>query len=180
MSFFKSILGAVAPIVGGIFGGPAGAALGTGLAGVLAPRPQPMQPFSMGRLPFQASSFAPMTVSSLGSLPQLGRAAGAIGGTVIAGGAAVLRSARSISRSANAYCSRHPAWCASIGGLPGVVGLLESGQLPVIRRRRGRGITPRDLRSFRRVANLVRGYCPTVRRIPSRALHVRRTGISHA
>jgi len=113
---------------------------------------------------------------TMGALPPLGRALGgaaALGGAVVAGG-------RAIASSAMTYCRRHPAWCAQIGGTAVIAGMIEQGQLPTIRRRRGRGITPKDLRSFRRVANLVRGFCPTVRRIPTRALHVRRTGITHA
>jgi len=96
---------------------------------------------------------------ALGALPAVGAA---VGGLVVRGGAA-------IARSAMGYCRRNPAWCASIGGTAAVAGLIESGQLPTIRRRRGRGITPRDLRSFKRVANLIRGFCPTVRRVPTRA-----------
>lgn len=120
---------------------------------------------------------SPVMTPTMGALPPLvGRALPMIAGA----GALVVRGAASIARSAMTYCRRNPAWCASIGGTAAIAGLIESGQLPTIRRRRGRGITPKDLRSFRRVANLVRGFCPTVRRIPSRSLHVRKTGITHA
>jgi hypothetical protein len=39
--------------------------------------------------------------------------------------------------------------------------------LPPIKRRRRKGITPRDLSSFRRVASLIKSYGPTARRVPS-------------
>lgn len=119
---------------------------------------------------------SPMIQQTMGALPQVGRALPLLAGA----GSLVVSGARAAARSAMVYCRRHPNWCSTIGGTAAVAAMIESGQLPTIKRRRGRGITPKDLRSFRRVANLVRGYCPTVRRIPSRALHVRKTGITHA
>jgi hypothetical protein len=124
----------------------------------------------------QRSSLVASLPAGMGSLPQLGRAMPALA----AAGTAVMVTARAAMRSANIYCRRHPVWCASIGGTLAISDMILGGTLPVIRRRRGRGITPRDLRSFRRVAGLIRGFCPTVRRIPSRAIHARKTGIIHA
>lgn len=172
MSLFKSIIGAAAPIVGGIFGGPAGAALGAAIGGAVARPKQVAAPLSL------TGTLMPGVMPAMGALPPL--VGGAIGGAVVAGGRVALMSARTIARSAVTYCRRHPAWCASIGGTAAIGAMIEAGQLPTIRRRRGRGITPRDLRSFRRVGSLIRGFCPTVRRIPARQLHVRRTAITHA
>lgn len=182
MSLFKSIgkaIGGIARAVSPIASIIPGGALVTGALGQLGMRSakESVAPIMLSQPAPQLSLMPASFPSMMGSLPTIGRAAGtavgAVGGMVIARGA-------SIARSAMAYCRRNPGWCASIGGTAAVSALIESGQLPVIRRRRGRGITPRDLRSFRRVANLVRGYCPTVRRIPHKALHVRRTGITHA
>lgn len=174
MSFFRKIAQIAAPIVGGVFGGPAGAALGLQVSGALAKQPAPMA--LSGPTLVSTQSGSAVFTQAMGALPQLGRALpmiGAAGGLVVSG-------ARAAMRSAQVYCRRHPAWCAQIGGTAAIMAMIESGQLPPVPRRRGRGITPKDLKSFRRVANLVRGYCPTVRRIPSRSLHVRKTGISHA
>jgi hypothetical protein len=127
------------------------------------------------------SQFSPGAVAGMGSLPGLGQvatrgAAGAVGfGVGIAAGRA-----RAIARGAAALCIKHPQWCSTIGGVAAVGAMMEAGQLPIPKRHRGRGLTPRDLRSFRRVARLIRVFAPTVRRIPHRALHVRGTGITHA
>lgn len=175
MSLFKSILSVAAPIIGGVFGGPVGAALGGAIGGAIAPRPPAPAPVNLvsGSGGWGGGGDV-YTTQTMGALPPIiSRGLPALGGAVMAGGRAVMRSAQT-------YCRRHPAWCAQIGGTAAIMAMIESGQLPPIRHRRGRGITPKDLRSFRRVANLVRGFCPTVRRIPSRALHVRRTGIQHA
>ena len=85
----------------------------------------------------------------------------AVGGAVVRTG---IRGARSITNSAISYCRKHPAWCSTIGGIAAVEGLVGSGQLPIVKRRRARGISASELRSFRRVARFFRGYCPTVRR----------------
>lgn len=106
-------------------------------------------------------------------LPALGRTLGFGAGVMIAKG-------RNIARAAAALCVKHPQWCSTIGGVAAVAAMMESGQMPIPKRRRGRGLSPRDLRSFRRVARLIRVFAPTVRRIPHKALHVRGTGISHA
>ena len=105
----------------------------------------------------------------MGALPAIGFGVGMVVGR-----------ARQIARGAAALCIKHPQWCSTIGGVAAVGAMMESGQLPIPKRHRGRGLTPRDLRSFRRVARLIRVFAPTVRRIPHRALHVRGTGITHA
>jgi hypothetical protein len=119
----------------------------------------------------------------MGSTPGAGMGGGvlrALPGAIGYGAGVVVGRARAIARGAAALCAKHPQWCSTIGGVAAVAGMMESGQLPVPKRRRGRGLTPRDLRSFRRVARLIRVFAPTVRRIPHRALHVRGTGITHA
>lgn len=123
------------------------------------------------------------SVSQIRPLPTMGTMPGMVGRALPAlgfGAGVVVARAGAIARGAAALCSKHPQWCSTIGGVAAVAALMESGQLPVPKRRRGRGLTPKDLRSFRRVARLIRVFAPTVRRIPSRALHVRTTGISHA
>lgn len=116
-------------------------------------------------------------IPTMGTLPPLVRT---LPGVVGFGAGVVARKARTIARAAAALCIKHPQWCSTIGGVAAVGAMMESGQLPIPKRRRGRGLTPRDLRSFRRVARLIRGFAPTVRRIPHKALHVRGTGITHA
>jgi len=164
MSLRRIINRAAGIVVGGLTGGVPGA-----IAGALAPMGSPS---------------GPTMLPAMGSLP----GAGAIGGAVVRGlpgaigfgaGVAVAR-AGAIARGAAQLCMKHPQWCSTIGGVAAVGALMESGQLPIPKRRRGRGVTPKDLRSFRRVARLIRVFAPTVRRIPPRALHVRGTGITHA
>lgn len=89
-------------------------------------------------------------------LPGLG-AAGAVAGVAV-------RGASAIARSAATYCRRHPTWCATIGGVAAVEGLVRSGQLPPIKRRRRRGISGRELSSFCRVAGVLKRYGPTASR----------------
>lgn len=106
----------------------------------------------------------PSITPAMGRIPQaLTTLPGA--GAVIAGGAAVVRGARTVYRSAATYCRRNPAWCAQIGGTAAIAGMIQSGQLPPIRRRRGRGISSRDLRAYRRVHNLLAGFCAPKARI---------------
>lgn len=186
MSFFRKLVGVAAPIVGGIFGGPVGAALGSAVGGSVQKRaaaPLAMPgPGPTGYTFDLGSSLMPVgaraaVMPTMGSLPALGRG---VAGTIGYGAGMVIGRSRTIARAAGALCLKHPQWCSTIGGTAAIAALMESGQMPVPKRRRGRGLTPRDLRSFRRVASLVRGFCPTVRRIPSRAIHARKTGIIHA
>jgi len=118
---------------------------------------------------------------AMGALPPIGgTAVRTLPGMVGFGVGMAVGRGRAIARGAAALCIKHPQWCSTIGGVAAVGAMMESGQLPIPKRHRGRGLTPRDLRSFRRVARLIRVFAPTVRRIPHRALHVRGTGISHA
>lgn len=145
MSLFKGILGAVAPIVGGMIGGPVGAAIGTAVGGALnrpAVGPSRMLPGVGATGP----SFA---------LP-------AIGPVVAAGGRLAVAGARTAIQGAIAWCRRNPAWCSSIGGTAAVAAMIESGQLPAPKRRRGRGLSARDLRGFRKTVRLIRATAGSV------------------
>lgn len=110
-----------------------------------------------------------------GFLPQIGGMVGGIGGAlgrvlpgigaaggVLAAGGAVVRGVGAAARAANAWCGRNPAWCVSVGGLPAVLSMIESGQLPVPKRRRRRGLSPRDLRGFYKTARLMRKVAGTI------------------
>jgi len=108
---------------------------------------------------------AGMFPSSLGtSLPAIGR----VGGAVVRAGAA---GAKRIYQSAASYCRKHPGWCQTIGGIAAVEALVQNGQLPVMKSRRGRGITATELKHFKRVARFTSKYCAPVRKaMSSRAL----------
>lgn len=95
-------------------------------------------------------------------LPRLAPLAGrgVMGGLGYGAGRA-LGGARTIVRSAMSYCRRHPGWCSSIGGLAAVEALVSGGQLPPIRHRRARGISGRELSSFRRVSKTLNKWCKT-------------------
>lgn len=148
-------------IVGGAIGGPAGAALGSQVlgpstAGLPQLRPLPGAPSTgfTGR----GLATSPMSTQQL----------------VMTGGYSRGRIA-TINRAAGSMCAKFPQWCMQIGGVGAVASAMASGQLPIPRRRRGRGITPRDLRSFRRVANLIKSYSGPVHRMRT---HPRKTSSS--
>lgn len=124
-------------------------------------------------LNYRAGSQSPVMpgggmVQTMGALPPLARLGTAVGPAIAAGGAVVARSAASAMRGAVTWCRRNPAWCANIGGTAAVAAMIGSGQLPMPRRRRGRGISSRDLRSFRRVHNLLATFCAPKARIRKR------------
>jgi len=94
---------------------------------------------------------------TMGSLPGIG-----------AGGVVLYKAGRAAGRiyaSAARYCRTNPRWCYGIGGLAAVEGLIRTGQLPVHKRRRGRGITAREFRGFRRVHKVLSGFCAPRMRI---------------
>lgn len=164
MSLFKSIVGAAAPIIGGIFGGPVGAAIGGAVGGAIAaPKPAPAASFA----PYGGFSLPPLpgagVVQTMGALPAI------VGTTARAG----IAGARAIISSARYYCARYPGWCLSIGGLGVVEGLVREGKLPVHRRRRGKGISARDFRGFGRVHRVLSGFCAPRMRVKRRALGAR-------
>lgn len=84
---------------------------------------------------------------------------------IVAGGTAVARmgvaGARTIMNSAISLCRRNPQWCAGIGGTAAVAAMIQQGQLPTVRRRRGRGLSARDIRGFKRTHRLVRQVMAT-------------------
>lgn len=156
---WKGVRSVAAPVIGSAIGGPAGAIVGGLLAGSSQPRvpaaPPPSFPPAMpgtglvnGFQP--AMAVLPRTLTPL--VPQIGRAAGVAVGAGLAG-------ARAIARSAMTYCRRHPQWCSTIGGIAAVEGLIRSGQLPPIKRRRARGITATELRNFKRVTKTLNKWC---------------------
>jgi len=93
-------------------------------------------------------------VVGMGALPAIGAAARV--GIGMAGRA---------YRGAISLCRKHPAWCSTIGGTAAVAAMIESGQLPAPRHRRGRGISSGNLRAYRRVHNLLAGFCAPKARI---------------
>lgn|SRR5574341_32240 len=144
MSLLKGVLGAVAPIVGGMFGGPVGAAIGTAVGGALN-RPKAMT----GMLPGVGAMGPSFALPALGPI-------------VAAGGRVAVAGARTAMQGAIAWCRRNPAWCSSIGGTAAVAAMIESGQLPAPKRRRGRGLSSRDLRGFRKTVRLIRATAGSV------------------
>lgn len=152
MSLLKDLVSVAAPVIGGLIGGPAGVAVGAALGGLGTSRP--------AALPGGAP------VATMAALPSIGGVV-ATGGAVVRAGVA---GARAVIASARYYCAKYPTWCISIGGLGAVQGMVQNGQLPVHRRRRGRGISARDFRGFRRVHNILSGFCAPRMRVKRRAL----------
>lgn len=83
-------------------------------------------------------------------------------GAVVAAGGAVGRGVMSAARAANEWCRRQPAWCVTVGGVPAIMQMISSGQLPMPRRRRRRGLSPRDLRGFYKTSRLMRKVAGTI------------------
>lgn len=146
---WKSVRSVAAPVIGTAIGGPAGGIIATALAG------------SSGR-----SNLMPQVQPVMGALPALGQlgrmalpgVAGAVGGAVVRGAGAAMRGAINL-------CRKHPQWCSTIGGTAAVAAMIESGQIPAPRRRRGRGISGRDLRAYRRVHGILADFCTPKARI---------------
>lgn len=88
------------------------------------------------------------------------------GGRALVGGVigGVVRGGRAIWRSAATYCRKHPQWCSTIGGIAAVEAMIGRGELPTIKKSRGRGITARELRSFKKVARFTSKYCAPVKK----------------
>lgn len=92
-------------------------------------------------------------------------AAGMLSPQAVGRGAAVLvKGARAIPRAAISLCRKYPQWCSTIGGTVAVEALMNSGQLPPPKRRRGKGISAHELRAFKRVARFTSKYCAPVHR----------------
>jgi len=92
---------------------------------------------------------------SMGSLPALGAAAGTAVRVGMVGAKAAMRGAIQL-------CRRNPGWCSTIGGTAAVAAMIESGQLPAPRHRRGRGLSARDLRGFKKTVRLMRATAMSV------------------
>jgi len=137
-SFAKAALPTIAPFVPG----PLGALAKIGAAGITARGATAVMPGAGA-----VSSFLP-------ALPTIARGAGMVVGTGV-------RLGRNVAASAMTYCRRHPGWCAAAGGLGAVEGMISSGQLPPIKRRRARGITGVELKNFRRVSRVLDRWCKT-------------------
>lgn len=146
MSLLGDIVKIAAPVVGGWLGGPVGAIVG-----------------GLGSMGSSAMPSAPGSgaVASMAALPSIGATGAVVGTTVRAG----IAGARAVISSARYYCAKYPGWCISIGGLGAVQGMVQNGQLPMHRRRRGRGISARDFRGFRRVHSILSGFCAPKMRI---------------
>jgi len=162
---WKSVRSVAAPAIGGLLGGPAGMMVGnmlggsTKAVGQLPASPMPMSGFT-GSMP--GAGFGGTLTRTAGPmmLPALGRGAMALAPMLgLGAGRAVGFAAGRAVRSAMTYCRRSPAWCASIGGMAAVEGLISSGQLPIIKRRRARGITGRELNNFKRVSRVLNTWC---------------------
>lgn len=94
------------------------------------------------------------------------------------GAAAVVKGARAVPRAAVALCRKYPTWCSTIGGTVAVEALFNSGQLPLPKRRRGRGITAHELKAFKRVARFTHKYCAPVHHAMKSPAMRRRKGMS--
>lgn len=114
------------------------------------------------------STSAP-SVPSLSAIPAPGgggvMSAGFMGlspTTVGRGAAAAVKGGRAVIRGAANLCRKYPQWCSTIGGTVAIEALLNSGQLPMPKRRRGKGISAHELRAFKRVARFTSKYCAPV------------------
>lgn len=164
MSRLSKIFRKVAPIASFI-PGPIGAIAKVG-AGIYAAK-SAADIFSPAA-PSQPSYMASMLPSLGRVIPGVGRSLPALGRA--AGGMAV-RGAKSVYNAAASYCRKHPAWCQTIGGIAAVEAMIGRGELPLPKRRRGRGITATELKHFKRVARFTSKYCAPVRKaMSSRAL----------
>lgn len=114
----------------------------------------------------EASIAQPVALPGLAGIGAgIARLGPAVVGGVAATGVMAARGVATVARSAAAYCRRHPGWCASIGGISAVANLVQSGQLPPMRRRRARGISPAEFRGFRKVHRVLSGFCAPRMRI---------------
>jgi hypothetical protein len=146
MSLFKSIGGAIKRVVSSPAVAAAATVFNPAIGGALTAAQRLMPQRVVG--PGLSGSLLP----AMGALPAI---AGGVARIGIAG-------ARSAMRGAIQLCRRHPQWCSTIGGTAAVAAMIESGQLPAPRHRRGRGLSARDLRGFRKTARLMRQVAGTI------------------
>jgi len=165
---WKGVRSIAGPALGGLLGGPAGAVVGNMLAGSSSKPPSMM---STGAMPVSYTGNGNLVrvgggSGSFGTLrPMPGAGTGqALQGLMTGGARAAGYAAGRIAASAMNYCRRNPQWCATVGGAVAVEAMIRAGQLPAMKRRRGRGITSVELRNFKRVAKFTSKYCAPVRR----------------
>lgn len=177
MSIFSSIVKKIAPVAATVGKFIPGIGTAVSLAGTAAtayyaarsavpaaPAPSfPSLAMGLGTTPMPGVGMAGMA-GGMALLPAVGRVAG----TAVRYGMA---GARRVASSAASYCRKHPGWCQTIGGIAAVEAMIQNGQLPAIKSRRGRGITATELKNFKRVARFTSKYCAPVRKaMTSRAL----------
>lgn len=101
------------------------------------------------------------TASMFPTVGSLGRTMPALAGGAVRAGVA---GAKRVYSAAAGYCRKHPQWCSTIGGIAAVEAMIGRGELPIPKRRRGKGISATELKNFRRVARFTSQYCAPVRR----------------
>lgn len=179
MSFFSSIssalksaaspiLGAIGGQIAGSTGAAVGSVIGTGIASTVAtPIVAPMAIGLPPAIPSMSSSMFPAAIPALGSvaravLPGVGLTLG--GSAVRSIGRVAIGGAKRVYNAAAGYCRKHPQWCSTIGGIAAVEAMIGRGELPIPKRRRGRGISATELKHFRRVAKFTSRYCAPTKR----------------
>lgn len=154
-SAVKSVAAPILTTVGTVFGGPVGGAIGGAVGGAIAAKQVAKTSAISG-----AAVMPGAGVMSAGMFPSLsltGTGVRAAGGMVVAG-------AKRVYSAAAGYCRKHPQWCSTIGGIAAVEAMIGRGELPIPKRRRGKGISATELKNFRRVAKFTSQYCAPVRR----------------
>lgn len=150
----KSVLSSpVGKVAAGVIGGPIGAGIAT--ASTLYGAYSAIKTPTGGVGPSSGSIMALPGVSMAGMLSP---------GTIAGAGRVVMAGARGAARGAVNLCRKYPQWCSTIGGTAAVEALMHSGQIPVPKHRRGRGITAHELKAFKRVARFTSKYCAPVHR----------------
>jgi len=159
---WKGIRQVAAPLIGGLVPGPLGSIVGGMLGGTKTVGQVPSAPMPGAGFSMPGAGYGGTLTRTAGPmmLPALGRGAMALAPMLgLGAGRAVGFAAGRAVRSAMTYCRRNPGWCASIGGMAAVEGLIANGQLPIIKRRRARGITGRELNNFKRVSRVLNTWC---------------------
>lgn len=107
---------------------------------------------------------SPITMGMFPGMTSIGRALPAI--PALVGGAARIgvTGAKRVYSAAASYCRKHPQWCSTIGGIAAVEAMIGRGELPIPKRRRGKGISATELRNFRRVVKFTSKYCAPTKR----------------
>lgn len=175
MSLLSSIVKRFAPVAATVGKFIPGIGTAVSLAGTAATAYYAAKSVPAAPAPNFTPQIVPMpgigTSMQAGMFPGLSSLAPAAGRLAVTAGRGVVAGAKKIYSSAANYCKKHPGWCQTIGGIAAVEALVSSGQLPVMKSRRGRGITATELKNFKRVARFTSKYCAPVRKaMSSRAL----------